>query len=93
MFGSLPDAYRAGGFDIVKPRSYTDKEIALALRKLSKKVGRMPTFHEIRRASIRGECPSPGTIVRRLGKLTDFKSQFERLQVSTVRWGAKSRLS
>lgn len=77
MFGSLPQAYRAAGFDKVKPRSYTDKEIELALKRLSKKLGRMPTFHEICRASIRGECPSPGTIVRRLGKLTDLKSQFE----------------
>jgi len=77
MFGSLPDAYRAAGFDNVKPRSYADKEIEFALKRLSKKFGRMPTFHEIRRASIRGECPSPGTIVRRLGKLTDLKSQFE----------------
>jgi hypothetical protein len=77
MFGSLPDAYRAAGFDKIKPRSYEDKEISSALEKLSKKLGRMPTFHEIRRASIRGECPSPGTIVRRIGKLTDIKSQFE----------------
>lgn len=77
MFGSLPDAYRAAGFALRKPRSYTDKEIELALKRLSKKVGRMPTFHEIRRASIRGECPSPGTVVRRLGKLTDLRSQFE----------------
>lgn len=77
MFGSLPDAYRAAGFDAIKPRSYTDKEIELALKKLSKKLGRMPTFHEIRRASIRGKCPSPGTIVRRIGRLTDLKPQFE----------------
>lgn len=58
MFGSLPDAYRAAGFGKVKPRSYSDREIVLALKKLSKKLGRMPTFHEIRRASIRCECPS-----------------------------------
>jgi hypothetical protein len=77
MFGCLPDAYRAAGFDRVKPRSYTDEKIELALRRLSKKLGRMPTFHEIRRASIRGECPSPGTIVRRLGPLTDLKPRFE----------------
>ena len=77
MFGSLPEAYRTAGFDKAKPRSYTGKEIEIALKKLSKKVGRMPTFHEIRRASIRGECPSPGTIVRRLGKLNDLKSRFE----------------
>lgn len=78
MFGSLPQAYRAAGFGKVKPRSYTDNEIVMALKTLSRKAGRMPTFHEIRRASIRGECPSPGTIVRRIGKLTDLKSQFER---------------
>ncbi len=76
MFGSLPDAYRAAGFGKVKPRSYSDREIMLALKKLSKKLGRMPTFHEIRRASIRGECPSPGTIVRRIGRLTDLRSRF-----------------
>lgn len=78
MFGSLPDAYRAAGFNLVKPRAYTDKEITLALKRLSNKIGRMPTFHEIRRASMRGECPSPGTVVRRLGKLTDLRSQFAR---------------
>lgn len=78
MFGSLPNAYRAAGFGRVKPSSYADEDIVLALKKLSKKFGRMPTFHEIRRASIRGECPSPGTIVRRLGGLTELKSQFER---------------
>ena len=78
MFGSLPDSYRAAGFEAIKPRSYTDKEIAIALKRISKKLGRMPTFHEIRRASIRGECPSPGTVVRRIGKLTDLKSQFGR---------------
>ena len=77
MFGSLPAAYRAASFGKVKPRSYPDEEIKLALKKLSKKLGRMPTFHEIRRASIRGECPSPGTIVRRIGRLTDLKPQFE----------------
>jgi hypothetical protein len=76
IFGNLPDAYKAAGFGSIKPRSYTDKEIELALETLSKKIGRMPTFHEIRRASMRGESPSPGTIVRRIGKLTDIKSQF-----------------
>lgn len=82
MFGSLPDAYRAAGFNLVKPRSYSEREIMLALKKLSKKLGRMPTFHEIRRASIRGECPSPGTIVKRIGRLTDLRSQFGGLGVA-----------
>lgn len=77
MFESLPKAYRAADFGKAKPRSYKDEEIIFALKTLSKKLGRMPTFHEIRRASIRGECPSPGTIVRRIGRLTDLKSHFD----------------
>ena len=81
MFGSLLDAYRAAGFGKVKPRLYTDEEIEVAIKRLSGELGRMPTFHEIRRASIRGECPSPGTIIRRLGRLTELKSQFERRRI------------
>ncbi|MFN0140862.1 MAG: homing endonuclease associated repeat-containing protein [Pyrinomonadaceae bacterium] len=80
MFGTLPNAYRAAGYTDIAPNSprYTDDEILSAIGKLSKRYRRMPTFHELRRASIAGKCPSPGTIVRRIGKLTDLKSQFER---------------
>jgi hypothetical protein len=79
MFGSLPKAYKAAGYSEIAPNSrrYTDGDILSAIRKLSKQYRRMPTYHELRRASIAGKCPSPGTIVRRLGKLTDLKSQFE----------------
>jgi hypothetical protein len=35
----------------------------------------MPTFHEIAAASKAGKCPSAGTIVRRIGKLSDLKSK------------------
>lgn len=76
MFGSLPEAYRKAGFEQVKPRSYTDKEILSALKKLAKEKGRMPTYHELVAASKAGKCPAPGTIVRRVGKLTDLKSRF-----------------
>lgn len=80
MFGSLPKAYRAAGYTDIAPNSrrYTDDEIFCAIGKLTKRYRRRPTFHELRRASIAGKCPSPGTIVKRIGKLTDLKSQFER---------------
>ncbi len=80
MFGSLPRAYKAAGYTEIAPNSrrYTDNEILAAIGKLAKHSRRMPTYHELRRASIEGKCPSPGTIVRRFGKLTDLRSQFER---------------
>ena len=74
MFGNLPTAYKKAGFEQAKPRSYTDDEIIAALKKLAKEKGRMPTFHEIVAASKAGKCPCPGTIVRRIGHLTDLKS-------------------
>lgn len=77
MFGDLPTAYKKAGFEQAKPRSYTDAEIVAALKTLAKEKGRMPTFHEIAAASKAGKCPSPGTIVRRIGKLTDLKPQFD----------------
>ena len=73
MFGSLPEAYRKAGFEQVKPRSYTDREIISAIKKLAKEKGRMPTYHELVASSKAGKCPCPGTIVRRIGKLTDLK--------------------
>lgn len=77
MFGDLPTAYKRAGFEQAKPRSYTDDEIIAALKTLAKEKGRMPTFHELVAASKAGICPSPGTIVRRIGKLTDLKPQFD----------------
>jgi len=77
MFESLPNAYRKAGFEKVKPRSYSDKEILDALNNLAKEKGGMPTFHEIAAASKAGRCPSPGTIVKRIGKLSDLKSKFD----------------
>ena len=73
MFGNLPAAYQKAGFEQAKPRSYTDDKIIAALKNLAKEKGRMPTFHEIAAASKAGKCPSPGTIVRRIGKLTEIK--------------------
>lgn len=74
MFGSLPEAYRKAGFEQVKPHSYTDQEIISAVKKLAKEKGGMPTYHELVAASKAGKCPCPGTIVRRIGKLTDLKN-------------------
>lgn len=76
VFGSLPEAYRQAGYKQAKPRTYTDKEILSAVRKLVKEKGRMPTYHEFVAASKAGRCPCPGTIVRRIGKLTNLKSRF-----------------
>ncbi len=44
MFGSLPNAYQKAGFEAVKPRSYTEKEILNALKKVAKEKGGMPTY-------------------------------------------------
>ena len=76
MFGSLPEAYRKAGFEQAKPRSYTNEEILSMLKNLAKEKGRTPTYHELVAASKAGKCPSPGTIIRRIGKLTDLKSRF-----------------
>lgn len=76
MFENLPNAYRKAGFENVKPRSYSDKEILNTLKNLAKEKGGMPSFHEIATASKAGKCPSPGTIVKRIGKLSDLKSRF-----------------
>jgi len=75
MFGSLPDAYRAAGFTETAPnaRKWTDDEIVKAVKRLAKKLGRFPAYHDLRRASIAGETPSPGTIVRRIGRLRDIR--------------------
>jgi len=64
MFESLPNAYRKAGFENVRPRSYSDKEILSTLKNLAKENERMPTFHEIAAASKSGRCPSPGTIIK-----------------------------
>jgi hypothetical protein len=76
MFGSLPNAYQKAGFEQVNSRSYTDREILEALSSLAKEKGRVPTYHKLVAASKTGKCPAPGTIVRRIGKLTDLKSRF-----------------
>lgn len=77
MFGSLTEAYRKAGFEPEKPRTYTNKEILSALKKLVQEKGGMPTYHELVAASKAGKCPAPGTILRRIGKLTNLKSKFE----------------
>jgi hypothetical protein len=79
MFGSLAAAYRAAGFlEVAKnQRRHTDEEIIAALKRLTKEHGRFPGYHDIRKASLDGKSPAPGTVVRRIGKLTDIRSRFE----------------
>ena len=77
-FGSLPNAYRAAGFENVKPRSYTDNELRAALKKLIKELGRFPGYHDILNASKAGKSPAPGTITRHLGKLTELRAEYDR---------------
>lgn len=78
MFGSLPEVYRAAGFvGIAKNcRRHTDEQIVAALKKLTQKLGRFPGYHDLEAASLAGKCPSPGTVVRRIGKLAEIRSQF-----------------
>jgi len=73
-FGSLRDAYVAAGFTESAPnqRRWTDKQIIAALRKLKRDLGHFPGFHDLAHASREGRSPGPGTVVRRLGKLTDL---------------------
>lgn len=77
MFGSMPDAYRAAGFENVRPSEYTDDELIKSLRSLTTELGRFPLYKEIFAASIAGKCPSPGTIARRLGRLRDINTMFD----------------
>lgn len=77
MFGSLPNAYRAAGFENVKPREYTDDELIESLRSLTKEFGRFPLYKELFAFSMAGKCPSPNTIARRIGRLRDIKTMFD----------------
>lgn len=78
MFGSLSAAYIAAGFtELAKNQlRYTDKQIVAALRKLKRELGKCPGFHDLEAASAAGKYPSPGTVVRRLGNLTEIRSRF-----------------
>lgn len=77
MFGNLPNAYHAAGFleDSKNHRRHTDEQILAALKKLTKELGRFPGWHDIRKASIAGKCPTAGTIVRRIGKLAELRAR------------------
>ena len=57
-----------------------DKDILDALKNLAKETGETPSFHEIAAASKAGKCPSPGTVVKRIGKLSDLRSRFDFLR-------------
>ncbi len=68
-FGGLPAAYEAAGFEVLKPREYTDREIIKRLRKLRQKLGKRIGWNDLNRASLEGWCPSPGTVYHRIGNV------------------------
>jgi transposase-like protein len=68
-FGSLSKAYEAAGFEVLKPKEYTDREIIKRLRKLRQKLGKRIGWNDLNRASKEGWCPSPNTVYRRIGSV------------------------
>lgn len=68
-FGSLTKAYEAAGFEILKPKEYSDREIIKRLRKLRQKLGKKIGWNDLKRASIEGWCPAPNTVYRRVGNV------------------------
>ena len=77
MFGGLLNAYRAAGFENVRPTEYTDAELIESLRSMTKELGRFPLYIEMQAMSLAGKCASPNTISRRIGRLRDIKTMFE----------------
>ncbi len=75
-FGSLTQAYLMAGF-AVRPRTYTPSEIVESVQKLALKLGRIPSFNDLKSASKRGECPSPNTIYRQIGKMDALRARLE----------------
>lgn len=68
-FGSVIKAYEAAGFEVLKPKEYTDREIIKRLRKLRQKLGKRIGWNDLKRASLEGWCPSPNTVYRRIGNV------------------------
>lgn len=77
MFGSLPNAYRAAGFDLARRPQYSDEEIVAALKRLRNELDRYPTYQDVNTASKAGKCPGANTVRKRLGNLKDIRSQIE----------------
>ncbi len=67
MFGSLIFAYKAAGFEVLKPQQYTDEELIKRLRELRKKLGKRIGWNDLMRASKEGYYPSGGTVYKRFG--------------------------
>jgi Homing endonuclease associated repeat len=68
-FGGLIKAYEAAGFEVLKPKEYSDREIIKRLRKLRQKLGKRIGWNDLKRASIEGWCPSPNTVYLRIGNV------------------------
>jgi len=68
-FGSLIKAYESAGFKLKKPLEYTKAEIIRKLQELTRQLGSLPGYNDIKRASKEGKCPSPNTIYKKIGPL------------------------
>ncbi|MBI4128862.1 MAG: DEAD/DEAH box helicase [Parcubacteria group bacterium] len=70
-FGSLTAAHRAAGLRPQRRKDVSHTELIAELKKLKKKLGRVPTTSDISEASKRRECASPGTLAKRFGSIPD----------------------
>jgi Homing endonuclease associated repeat len=68
-FGSLINAYEAAGFEVLKPKQYTDAELIKRLRELRKKLGKRIGWNDLARASKEGYFPTGNTAYRRFGSM------------------------
>lgn len=59
-----------GPNDNLRQGKYTQTDITDRLRRLGKKLGRVPTFDDVQDASSRGECPNTTTIAHHFGSFS-----------------------
>jgi uncharacterized protein YaaR (DUF327 family) len=68
-FGSLINACKAAGFEVLKPQQYTDAELVKRLHELRQKLGKRIGWNDLSRASKEGYFPSTNTVNRRFGSM------------------------
>jgi Homing endonuclease associated repeat len=68
-FGSLTDACKTAGFEVLKPSQYKDAELIKRLRELRKKLGKRIGWNDLARASKEGYFPTAATVYRRIGNM------------------------
>ena len=59
-----------GPNDNLRQGKYTQTDITDRLRRLGKKLGRVPTFDDVQDASSRGDCPNTTTIAHHFGSFS-----------------------